>query len=337
LNISALPTAIAAKQDLISTVNPLGTLYLSHTFSGTTSVHSVNTNSSHLLFDNNRLALFSECSGAGNLVDSLHGYALSLGTTSVSTGFSSGFQQFRPDPKKHVFGVYESQGTGLNPSQSAGQEFSGMGLVDANGMATDIGLGIWGATGTDRPCLIASVSNNASVAPAGEKLPAIFIKGGNIGIHTTIPSKPLDIIGDTFVTGNLASSNKTFDIKHVDEARAKDNWRIRHWCVESDDSGGTLFYRRQVQAVQGNNVLEMPSSWFSGLAQDVLCYASPVRHFGLCWADLDTSVSNKVILGASKAGLYNVLITARRADSYVMSMPPEDLLVEYQSIPNTAP
>ena len=39
------------------------------------------------------------------------------------------------------------------------------------------------------------------------------------------------------------------------------------------------------------------------------------------------------VLGASKAGLYNVLITARRADAYVASKPAEDLQVECQQIP----
>ena len=123
---------------------------------------------------------------------------MTLGATSVSTGFSSPAQTARPDPKKHVIGIYESLGTGLSPSQNAGMFFHGMGLVDGTGTAAAFGLGFFGGTNATRPCLIASIDPTtlASVAPSGETLPTMYISGSYIGVNTTVPSKALDVIGD---------------------------------------------------------------------------------------------------------------------------------------------
>ena len=89
-------------------------------------------------------------------------------------------------------------------------------------------------------------------------------------------------------------------------------------------------YRRQLDCARGNNVLQMPD-WFKHLAQDVLCFTSPVHHFGLSWAAQDAEDPSKIIVGASKAGLYNVLVTARRKDKCATTRCPQE--VEYVPAP----
>ena len=74
-------------------------------------------------------------------------------------------------------------------------------------------------------------------------------------------------------------------------------------------------------------ITQSSSDWFKHLAADVLCFASPVRHFGLCWADQDADDANQIILGTSRAGFYNVMITAKRNDTCATTMCPQE--VEY--------
>ena len=102
--------------------------------------------------------------------------------------------------------------------------------------------------------------------------------------------------------------------------------RLRHWCIETDEPGGSLLYRKQIDAAHGNNIIELPA-WFKHVSTSVLCFASPVRHFGLCWADQDSDDANQIILGTSKAGIYNVMITAKRNDICATTMCPQE--VEY--------
>ena len=87
-----------------------------------------------------------------------------------------------------------------------------------------------------------------------------------------------------------------------------------------------MTYRKQIDAPQGNTSIPMPS-WFKHLCSGVMCFASPVRHFGSCWADLDADDANTIVLGTSKAGLYNVLVTAKRNDHCATMMCPQE--VEY--------
>ena len=78
-----------------------------------------------------------------------------------------------------------------------------------------------------------------------------------------------------------------------------------------------------MQCGRGNNTLQMPG-WFSHLCADVLCFTSPAgHHFGLSWAAQDEDDPNKITVGVSKDGLYNVLITARRKDKCATTCPQE--------------
>ena len=128
------------------------------------------------------------------------------------------------------------------------------------------------------------------------------------------PLYTLDVTGDIRATGTVYGATKSFDIAHPDPA--KPDMRLRHWCTESDEPGGSLIYRKQIDAVHGNSIITMPA-WFEHLSTDVLCFASPVRHFGLCWADRDADDTNKIIL----------MITAKRSDICATTMRPQE--VEY--------
>ncbi len=146
---------------------------------------------------------------------------------------------------------------------------------------------------------------------------------GNVGIGTVAPAYKLDVTGDIRATGTVYGAVKSFDIAHPDPAKA--GQRLRHWCIEGDDPGGAVVYRRQLDCARGNNVLQMPS-WFRHLAQDVMCFTSPAgHHLGLSWAAQDAEDPNKITVGASKAGLYNVLVTARRKDKCATTMCPQDI------------
>ena len=121
-----------------------------------------------------------------------------------------------------------------------------------------------------------------------------------VGVNTAALGYTLDLTGDIRPTGVVYGSVKSFDIAHPDPS--KPDMRLRHWVTESNEPGGNLLYRFQVDAVQGNNTIQMPD-YFKHLATNVMCVASPVRHFGRRWADLDNNDSNCIILGTSRAGL----------------------------------
>ena len=328
LNISALPTAIAAKQDVISTVNPLGILYLSHTFSGTTSVHSVSTNGTHLQFDNNRLALFSECSGAGNLIDSARGYGVSLGASLVSIN-----SVFRPDPLKHAFGVYESQGSGLQPSQNSGQSYYGIALSDPRANS-NFGLAIFGGTASNRPNLLGT-----STGPnTGEVDPAIFVENstGYVGVGIVNPTRELDVGGqvgalsaviNTITCNSLTvNGNKQFDIMHPTPEKREQGYRLRHFCTESDRPD--LFYRMTVTMEHSTQTFELPD-YFDDLTSDPIALVVPYRHFGSGWAEFDR---NRITVHVTTLGVWHLQVIALRTDP---GYEERDNRVEY--IPDPAP
>jgi len=191
--------------------------------------------------------------------------------------------------------------------------FYGMGLVEISGNLP--GVGIWASTAASVPRQNSSSGVDAHV---------MINTAGNMGINQLVPTEKLHVNGNALISGSLTASSKSFQIDHPDPLKAGQGMKLRHWVTESDEVGGSLLYRRQVDAIQGNNILEMPE-FFKHLASHVMCVASPVRHFGLCWADLDTDDASKVVLGTSKAGLYTVLVTARRKDHCALHMCPKEV------------
>ena len=86
--------------------------------------------------------------------------------------------------------------------------------------------------------------------------------------------------------------------------------RLRHCCIESDEPSRRVIYRKQINVMQGNNNITTPV-WFKHLLADVLYFASPVCDFGLYWVAQDCEDGNQIAVGMSKAGLYNVMVTAK--------------------------
>ena len=227
---------------------------------------------------------------------------LKTGVSGLSLGGGTG--------AAHRFAVHEVE-IG-DPYHTAGSYMYGMGLY----VGSTVGTAFWGGT-------LAALPDQGSGTGAA---PHLFIQNnGLVGVNTTAPGYTLDITGDIRATGVVYGSVKSFDIAHPDPS--KPDMRLRHWVTESNEPGGNLLYRFQVDAVQGNNTIQMPD-YFKHLATNVMCVASPVRHFGLCWADLDNNDSNCIILGTSRAGIYNVILTAKRNDICATTMCPQE--VEYQ-------
>ena len=147
---------------------------------------------------------------------------------------------------------------------------------------------------------------------------------GNLGVGIVAPTQRLHVVGNILASGSITGATKSFLIDHPDPSKAAEGYKLRHWVTETDEPGGNLLYRKKVDATQGNNTIQMPD-WFKHLATDVMCVASPVRHFGLCWADQDTEDANKIILGTSKDGLYTVIITGKRNDICATTMCPQEV------------
>jgi len=233
------------------------------------------------------------------------------GVSGISLGTGAGASQ--------RIAVYE-----IEPGQAltAGHYFYGMGLFEGQAQGLGVGTGFWGGSGLNLPDMFGI---------GGGQLPhALITYQGNMGIGNVNPSQRLHVTGNILCSGSITGSTKSFDIEHPDASKA--GQRLRHWCYEGDDPGGAVMYRRQLQCNRGNNVLQMPS-WFQHLCTDVLCFSSPVHHFGLTWAAQGEDDPNQITIGASKDGLYNVLVTARRKDKCATTMCPQ--AVEYVPVEPT--
>ena len=159
----------------------------------------------------------------------------------------------------------------------------------------------------------------------GHQPEVLITNTGRVGIGTRNPQQVLDVAGNILASGSISGATKSFDIPHVDPE--KEGWRLRHWCVEGDAPGGSLIYKRQVLVAKAGTVsLTMPD-WFKLLAKNVLVFVSPFRHFGNAWAAQSEADGNVIEVATSKAGAYNVLVTADRADKCATTMCPQE--VEY--------
>ena len=237
------------------------------------------------------------------------------GPSAVSLGIGTGAGQ-----RLALYEIPNNAASGLTP----GHYFYGFGLLELGG--SSVGTAIWGGTAAALP------RQNSSSGLLPHLLVNLY---GNVSIGNVTPSERLHVTGNILASGSITGATKSFDIAHPDPS--KPEMRLRHWVTETDEPGGSLLYRRQVDATQGNNIIQMPD-WFKHLATNVLCVASPVRHFGLCWADLDNNDSNCIVLGTSKAGIYNVIVTAKRNDICATTMCPQE--VQYkpaEEIPGDEP
>jgi hypothetical protein len=210
-----------------------------------------------------------------------------------------------------------SMGLRINPSSS-----HGLGFYVSQGNTPDLGYGNFTGAGTVLPQMFVTRYNTN---PGGTA-----VWEGRVGIAGVVnPQKMLDLGQNTnsvIRAYSMSLSIKPFEIPHPDPGKAADSWKLRHWCLESDDPGGSVAYRRIIDASQGNNTIVMPE-WFPLLTKNVICFSSPIRHFGLSWCDQNPDNPREIILGASKAGKYAVMITAARNDKAARECPSD---VEYQ-------
>ena len=63
----------------------------------------------------------------------------------------------------------------------------------------------------------------------------------------------LSVTGDLTVSGTMTAATKSFDIVHPDPS--KPDYRLRHWCVESDIAGGMVMYTQSVEMSQVKHLI----------------------------------------------------------------------------------
>jgi len=160
--------------------------------------------------------------------------------------------------------------------------------------------------------------------------------GGNIGINQINPAYTLDVGGDIRASGNiscggtLSASVKPFVIPH----QGKEGWFLKHWCVESDQPGGSLLYKRRITAPKAGLYDLILPDWFAWLAGDTHVHATGFQHFGLCWGERDEIDPCVLHLHVQTAGSYNILVVSDRADHCATSC---DQDVEYLPPPAQTP
>ena len=146
------------------------------------------------------------------------------------------------------------------------------------------------------------------------------IKNWSIGVDLGV----LTITGDLTVSGTMTAATKSFDIKHPDPD--KPDYRLRHWCIESDKPGGTVMYAKNVEMNTTSETFNMPD-WFKHLTKDVIVFVTPFKHFGSAWGEC---VDNELHIHVTTKGQWNVLITASRNDPCSNVMCPQE--VEYTTV-----
>ena len=212
----------------------------------------------------------------------------------------------------HKIAVYEN----TSSSYTLGSFFYGSALWLGSGVQ---GIALY-ATGVSLPRL-----SHLQSTSSGYEDPILLCCQTSrfVGINTVLPQYTLHVSGDGFVSGNLGcnvlnATTKNFDIPHPNPDKSKANYRLRHWCLEGDDVGGAVVYRRKINCNVGANFIIMPD-WFEYLTSDVLIFTSPFKHFGQSYGEQDETDKNKIIITCSAEGDYNVLITACRNDDGVLS------------------
>jgi len=186
----------------------------------------------------------------------------------------------------------------------------GMGLYVGN----TVGTAFWGSTAGSLP----DQGSGTGAAPH------LFIKNNAyVGINNVTPSYTLDVTGDMRATGTVYGATKAFDIDH----EAKEGYRLRHWCTESDTPGGGLLYKRQVTAVKAGVADLIMPSWFGWLAKNVLIFCNGFKHHGTAWGEQDELDPCVLHITVSKGGIYNIMVVADRNDVCATTMCPQD--VEY--------
>ena len=81
------------------------------------------------------------------------------------------------------------------------------------------------------------------------------IQNGNVSVEGKITGT------DVFATSSVNAVVKAFDIKHP----LKEEWRLRHACIEGPEAG--VYYRGRLK---GSNIIELPSYWKGLVDKDTI-------------------------------------------------------------------
>jgi len=172
---------------------------------------------------------------------------------------------------------------------------------------------------------------------------SILRHNGNVGIGTTGPTAKLEVggasstisnasgditinaasntisfsgdnltnIGNLTVGGALSKGSGSFDIPHPDPAKEAENWRLRHYFVESPTRGDNI-YRWVIKVEEGEASIELPD-YFAHLNENVQVWVSPVKHFGRGYGEANAELT-MIDLVVDTDGIYNILAIGTRKD-----------------------
>jgi len=143
-----------------------------------------------------------------------------------------------------------------------------------------------------------------------------IVKNFSVATATTIPTTTF--VGSVSISGTMTAATKSFDIKHPDPDKI--DYRLRHWCVESDKPGGMVMYTKTVEMNTTSETFNMPD-WFKHLTENVIVFVTLFNHFGSAWGECASSILH---IHTTTKGQWNVLITASRADHCSQFMCPQE-------------
>lgn len=68
------------------------------------------------------------------------------------------------------------------------------------------------------------------------------------------------LTGNLTISGTMTATTQSFDLQHPDpdHPEKENTYRLRHWCLEGDNPGGLLLYRREVEMTSTTQTFEMP-------------------------------------------------------------------------------
>lgn len=101
-----------------------------------------------------------------------------------------------------------------------------------------------------------------------------------------------------------------FTIPHPDPSKTNTH-ELTHMFVEAPTAGETL-YRYQIQVINGSATVDLPS-YYKFLNKDTITKVSPVGHFGIAYAKMNSS-EDQIVITANQDGLYNILLIGTRKD-----------------------